>query len=109
MPSPLFYKGFLYTLANQGVIICYDAATGVIKYKEAIKGGGAFSASPVAADDKIYFTSEENGVFVVKAGPDYEFIATNPVGEICMSSPAISDGLMFIRGQHHLFCLGRKK
>jgi len=109
MPSPLFYNGFLYTLANQGVIICYDAATGEIKYKEGIKGGGAFSASPVVADGKIFYTSEENGVFVVKAGPEYELITTNPIGEICMATPAISDGMIFIRGQHHLFCIGRKK
>lgn len=109
MPSPLYYNGFLYTLANQGVIICYDAASGEIKYKESIKGGGAFSASPVVADGKIYFTSEENGVFVVKAGPEYELITRNHVGEICMATPAINNGMIFIRGQHHLFCIGRKK
>ncbi|MCX6223632.1 MAG: PQQ-binding-like beta-propeller repeat protein, partial [Bacteroidia bacterium] len=109
IPTPLVYNGLLYTLANQGVINCYDAVNGEIKYKQYIKGGGAFSASPVVADGKIYFTSEENGVFVVKAGPEYELITTNPVGEICMATPAISDGLIFVRGQHHLFCVGRKK
>ena len=82
MPSPIAYQGYLYTLANQGLIICYDAVTGEIRYKETIKGGGAFSASPVAADGKIYCTSEENGVFILKAGPEYELIMTNPVGEI---------------------------
>jgi outer membrane protein assembly factor BamB len=109
MPTPIAYQGYLYTLANQGLIICYNAATGEIKYKETIRGGGAFTASPVAADGKIYCTSEENGVFVIKAGPDYELITTNPVGEICMATPAITDGLILIRGQHHLFCIGLRK
>jgi outer membrane protein assembly factor BamB/ankyrin repeat protein len=109
LPSPLVYNGFLYTTQNQGMINCYDGATGEIKYREVIKGGGAFSASPIVADGKIYFTSEENGVFVVKAGPEYELITTNPVGEICIATPAISDGIIFIRGQHHLFCIGRGK
>ncbi|MCX6305022.1 MAG: PQQ-binding-like beta-propeller repeat protein [Bacteroidetes bacterium] len=109
MPTPLAYQGYLYTLANQGLLICYDAATGVIKYKETIRGGGAFSASPVAADGKIYCTSEENGVFVIRSGPEYELITVNPVGEICMSTPAITDGLVLIRGQHHLFCIGLAK
>ena len=109
MPSPIFYQGYLYTLANQGLIICYDAATGEVRYKENIRGGGAFSASMVAADGKIYCTSEENGVFVIRAGPEYELITENPVGEICMATPAITDGLILIRGQHHLFCVGLKK
>ena len=109
MPTPIAYQGYLYTMANQGLIICYDAATGEIKYKETIKGGGAFSASLLAADGKIYCTSEENGVFVIRAGPEYELIIANPVGEICMATPAITDGLIFIRGQHHLFCIGLKK
>jgi len=109
MPTPVAYQGYLYTLANQGLIICYDAASGEIRYKETIRGGGAFTASPVAADGKIYCTSEENGVFVIRAGADYELITTNPMGEICMATPAITDGLIFIRGQHHLFCIGIKK
>ena len=109
MPTPVAYKSYLYTLANTGLLCCYDALTGERKYKEVIKGGGAFTASPIVADDKIYCTSEENGVFVVKAGPEFEVIASNPVNEICMATPAISDGLIFVRGQHHLFCIGRKK
>jgi outer membrane protein assembly factor BamB len=109
MPSPIAYQSYFYTLANNGVLTCYDALTGEKKYKEPIKNGEAFTASIVAADGKLYCTSEENGVFIIKAGPEYELISANPVGEICMATPAISDGLIFIRGQHHLFCIGRKK
>ena len=104
MPSPIVYNGYLYTLSNSGQLICYQAATGEIRYKETIKNGGAFTASPVIADGKIYCTSEEKGVFVVRAGPEYELLSVNPVGEICMATPAISLGMIFVRGQHHLFC-----
>ena len=109
MPTPITYGGYLYTLSNNGQLICYEASTGEIKYKEIIKGGNAFTASPVAADGKIYCTSEEKGVFVIKAGPEYELITSNPVDEICMATPAISGGFIFVRGQHHIFCFGIKR
>jgi Ankyrin repeats (3 copies)/PQQ-like domain len=109
MPSPIAYDGYFYTLANNGVLTCYDAKTGEQKYRQRIKGGNAFTASIVAADGKLYCTSEEKGVFVVKAGPEYEVITNNLIGEICMATPAISNGMIFIRGQHHLFCIGYKK
>ncbi len=108
MPTLIGYKGYLYTLNNNGALTCYDAKTGAKKYRETLKDGGAFTASPVAADGKLYFTSEEKGVIVVKAGPEFEQITVNPVGEICMATPAISDGRIFIRGEHHLFCFGKK-
>ena len=107
MPTPIVYNGFLYTLANQGVLTCYDAHTGERKYRETVKEGKSFSASPVAADGKLYLTSEEHGVIVVKAGPEFEILAQDPVGEICMATPAISDGKIFIRAQHHVFCFGK--
>lgn len=106
MPSPIAYNGYFYTLANNGLLICYDAMTGEQKYKERIPGG-AFTASIIAADGKLYCTSEEKGVFVIKAGPEYELLTSNPVGEICMATPVITDGMIFIRGQHHIFCISR--
>jgi outer membrane protein assembly factor BamB len=108
MPTPIAYNGFLYTINNNGLLNCYIAKTGERKYKETLKDGQAFTASPVCADGKIYFTSEEKGIIVVKAGTEFEQITINPIGEICMATPAISDGLIFVRGQHHLFCFGRK-
>ncbi len=68
----------------------------------------AFTASPVAADGKLYFASEDGEVYVVKSGANFELIAKNVVGEICMATPAISDGMIFIRGQHHVFGMGWK-
>jgi hypothetical protein len=88
---------------------CYVAATGKQIYKERLGGKGGYTASPVAADGKIYFISEESGVRVVRAGPQFELLAINPLGEPCMATPAISDGMIFIRTQHHLFGIGRKE
>lgn len=107
MPTPLIYRGHLYVLANQGVFDCYDLQTGAEIYRERIPHhGGGFSASPVAADGNIYLPSEDGEMFVVKAGPKFELLACNPMGELLMATPAISSGMMFVRTQHHLFAVG---
>jgi len=108
MPTPLIYGDYLYVLANQGIFDCYNLKTGEEIYRERISHqGGGFSASPVAADGKLYLPSEDGGIFVVKAGPNFELLATNPMGELLMATPAISSGMMFVRTQHHLFAVGR--
>jgi outer membrane protein assembly factor BamB len=107
MPTPIVYGEHLYTCSNSGMLTCYEAKTGKKLYQERLGGTAAYTASPVAADGKLYFTSEEKGVRVVKAGPKFELLAVNPMNEICMATPAIADGMIFIRGQHHLFGIGR--
>ncbi|MCI0487933.1 MAG: PQQ-like beta-propeller repeat protein [Blastocatellia bacterium] len=110
MPSPVVYGDYLYVCANHGVLACYNAKTGERIYQERIGGrGGAYSASPIAADGKLYFTSEDGEIFVVKAGPKYELLATNSMGEVLMATPAISEGMIFVRGRHHLFAVGESK
>jgi outer membrane protein assembly factor BamB len=107
MPTPVVYGELLYTCSNQGVLTAYNAKTGERVYQERIGGTGApFTASPVASDGKIYFSSEDGDVFVVKAGPKYELLSKNPVGEVMMATPAISDGLVIVRGISHLFAFG---
>jgi len=107
MPTPLVYGDAFYTCSNQGVLTAYNAQTGERLYQERLGGkGGAFTSSPVASDGKIYLSSEDGDVFVVKAGPKYELLATNPVGEVMMATPAISDGLVIVRGINHLFAFG---
>ncbi len=107
MPTPVVYGDHLYTCSNQGVLTAYNAHTGERIYQERLGGkGGAFTASPVASDGKIYLSSEDGDVFVVKAGPKYELLATNPVGEVMMATPAISGGLVIVRGLKHVFAFG---
>ena len=89
------------------MLTCYDAKTGAQVYQQRIgEQGGAFSASPVAADGKIYLASEDGEVFVVKAGPTYQLLSTNPIGEVLMATPAISEGVVYVRGMQHVFAIG---
>jgi outer membrane protein assembly factor BamB len=107
IPTPVIYGDHLYVCLNNGVLAAYQLRTGERLYQERLGGkGGAFSASPVAADGKIYLASEDGDVFVVKAGPTYELLATNPMGEVLMATPAISDGVLFVRGLKHLYAIG---
>ena len=107
MPTPIVYGDLFYTCSNNGVLTAYNAKTGERVYQERLGGtGGAFTASPVASDGKIYLSSEDGDVFVVKAGPKYELLAKNPVGEVMMATPAISDGLLIVRTVSHLFAFG---
>ena len=82
MCTPLVYRGLVYIVKYNGVLTVYDAKTGEVKYQERLAGGtSAFTASPVAADGKVYLASEDGQVFVLKAGPTYELMADNDMGE----------------------------
>jgi len=106
IPTPVIYGDRLYVCSNNGVLSAYDVRTGQRLYQERLGGtGGSFSASPVAADGKIYLASEDGDVFVVKAGPAYELLATNSMGELVMATPAISEGVIIIRGLNDVFAL----
>jgi outer membrane protein assembly factor BamB len=108
MPTPLIYQGYLYVLLNQGILACYDLPTGEQKYLDRIPHqGSGFSASPVASDGKIYLSSEDGDIFVVKAGAKFELAGTNRIGQPLMATPAISEGVMFVRAQNDLFAISR--
>jgi outer membrane protein assembly factor BamB len=109
MPTPIVYGEYLYCCGNSGLLTCYKAETGEQVYAERLGGVGGYTGSPVAADGRLYFAGEENGVRVVKAGPTYELLAINPLGEVCMATPAIANGLLFVRTEKHLIALGRSK
>jgi outer membrane protein assembly factor BamB len=106
MPTPIIYDRYVYVLSNQGVFDCYDLQTGTEIYRARLPHhGSGFSASPVAADGKIYLSSEDGDMFVVKAGPKFETLSTNPIGELLMATPAISSGMMVVRSQRHLYAI----
>jgi outer membrane protein assembly factor BamB len=107
MPTPLIYHGRLYVLNNNGAFAGYKLATGEELFRERLThGGSGFSSSPVAADGKIYLPSEDGDIFVVGAGSEFELLATNPMGELLMASPALSDGVMYVRTESTLFAVG---
>jgi outer membrane protein assembly factor BamB len=108
MPTPLAYNGLLYVLANQGLFDCYDLATGEEIYRQRLPhAGSGFSASPVAADGKIYLSSEDGDMFVVTAGRTFALETKNTMGEPLMATPAITGGTMFVRGERHLYAIAR--
>jgi outer membrane protein assembly factor BamB len=105
MPTPIVYGDYLYVCSNAGVLTCYYAKTGTEVYKKRMtaRGGSlAFTASPVAADGHLYFAAEDGRVLVVKAGPEYDLVATNPSGGSILATPAISEGVFFVRTSNRL-------
>ncbi|HEX3253698.1 MAG TPA: PQQ-binding-like beta-propeller repeat protein [Pyrinomonadaceae bacterium] len=110
MPTPLIYNGILYVLANNGTFDAYNLKTGEEIYRQRLPTiGSGFSASPVASDGKIYLSNEDGEILVVSAGEKFNHIATNSMGELLMATPALSDGVMYVRSAASLFAIGRKK
>jgi outer membrane protein assembly factor BamB len=92
-------------VSDQGFGLCFDAGSGKILWQERI---GGHHASLVSANGLVYFLSDEGVTRVVKPGPDFNLIAQNELSEPCFASPAISHGQIFLRGDKHLYCVGKK-
>jgi outer membrane protein assembly factor BamB len=108
VPSPILYGDYLYLMTDGGIITCLEARTGAVKYEGGrVPVPATFSSSPVAFDDKILLTSEDGDTFVIKAGPVCEVLRTNSLGEPVYASIAIGAGKLFIRGEKHLYCIGK--
>ncbi len=102
--SPLLYGQHLYVHNEQGILTCYQAAGGEVAYRERLPG--KFTASAVAGDGMVFFTNEAGDTYVVQAGPQFQILATSRLEEECLASPAISAGCLFLRTEHHLYCIG---
>jgi outer membrane protein assembly factor BamB len=107
IPTPILYGGYLFTCNNNGIVSVYEAKTGKREGRGRVGEGGAFSASPVAADGKLYLASEDGDVHVVRATPTLDPIAKNAMKEVIMATPAISDGLIVVRTLGHVYGIGR--
>lgn len=108
MQTPLAVDGLLYCCMDNGVLTVLDAKSGDQKYRERLAAGTGFTASGVAAAGRLYFTSETGDVFVLKAGPGYELLNRNTLGEVCMATPAIVDGMLYFRTQGHVIAIGEQ-
>lgn len=108
-PSPLHYDGRLYVLYDRGLVSCFDAKTGRVIYdRERLPNGFAFTASPWAADGKIYCLNEDGVCFVIRAGDKFEILHTNKLADddLCMATPALSGDRLLIRTAARLYCFG---
>ncbi|MBX3411827.1 MAG: PQQ-binding-like beta-propeller repeat protein [Pirellulales bacterium] len=107
-PSPLAYGDYIYVVLDAGIIACYDANTGEIAYgKRRIPDGKAYTASPWAYRDAIFCLNEFGVTTVVKAGPEFEVLHTNPLDEeaMCLATPAIAGNKLLIRTDSQLYCI----
>ena len=109
MPTPIAYRGILYVLNNNGVFDAYQLETGEEVYRQRLEPvGSGFSASPVAADGRIYLTSEDGDVIIIAAGREFKKLGACSMGELVMATPALSDGVMYVRGVSTLFAIGAR-
>ena len=105
IPTPLLYRDLFYIIRINGVLTAYDAGTGDQVYRVRV-GTGTFTASPVAADGRLYISNESGEVFVAQAGREYVELARNEMDEMIMATPAISDGLIYVRTMNHIYAIG---
>jgi len=108
--TPIVVGNLLWGCLDNGVVTCFDLASGKVQYEERIGGGKqGFSASPVAAKDHLYFTSENGDVFILPASSKFSVLRTNQLGGLSLSTPAISDDTIFFRTTEKLMAVGAPK
>ena len=111
-PSPIVYGDYLYVLFDFGFLSCHDAHTGKQIYeKQRIRSEGntSFTASPWAANGRVFALSEDGDTFVFEAGPEYRLLRKNSLGEMCMATPALTGDRLLIRTLTKLYCLRQTK
>ncbi len=104
MSTPVVYRGKLY-LGSSSIVRCFNATTGENIYAERLPRGASIIASLVAADGKIYCASENGTVYVLAAGTNFKILASNPMGEPCFATPAISQGVLYFRTTQSLIAI----
>lgn len=103
-PSLLHYRGIVYAMMDDGILVALDGKTGKEHYRERLKG--TFNSSPVAGNGHVYVSNNDGTTFVLKAGPEFEVVATNELGERITASPAVTGDAMIYRTDSRLFCVG---
>jgi outer membrane protein assembly factor BamB len=109
VPTPVTDGTYLYVVNDRGIVWCLDVKTGKEVYSRTRIRSGTYSASPVLADGKIYVTNEDGVTVVFRAGPKFEMLAENDLDDYTLSSPAISEGQIFIRTAKFLHAIGVRK
>jgi outer membrane protein assembly factor BamB len=107
VPTLLARGDHLYFVNDRGYAGCFHAASGKQAWLKRLPET-TFTSSPVLIDGKMYAPSEEGDVYVIAAEPEYRLLAKNPLGERFRSSPAVANGRLYLRGETHLFCVGKQ-
>jgi outer membrane protein assembly factor BamB len=103
--SLLYYRGLLYSLMDNGVLVCLNAVNGQEEYRERL--GADCNSSPIASDGRIYMSNNNGTTFVVRAGTKFELMATNELGERITASPAVTGNELIYRTDSCLYCIGQ--
>jgi outer membrane protein assembly factor BamB len=104
---PVVWNDLLLTITDDGIVQCFNGFTGRPLWKNRLKG--SYKASPIAAEERVYFLNQEGLCTVVSASPNYRKLIENQLDDQTLASPAVSDGQIFIRGRKHLYCIGRRE
>lgn len=110
--SPIVKDGHVYLCVTDGFMHCYELATGKLLWEERLAATGASGqtwGSAVLAGDLLYVTNQSGDTFILRAAPKFEVIATNPLGELSNSTPALSGGEIFVRSHGALYCIANSK
>jgi outer membrane protein assembly factor BamB len=105
-PSPVYYRGLLYSWMDNGILVCLDARTGKEVYRERL--GGNANSSPIAMDGRVYLSNNDGLTFVVKAGRTFSLVATNQLEERITASPAVVGDTLLYRTDSHLYAIGAR-
>ncbi len=109
VPSPLYYDHKLFIVRDGGLLQCLEAASGAVLYQERLGVGGGYTASPIAADGRVYLPSHSGTIVVVDArAKELKVLARNVIGEKITATPALVENLLYVRTDRHLFAFGRK-
>jgi len=108
-PSPVYYRGLLYALMDNGVLVALDGKTGKELYRERLGSGVACNSSPIASGGRLYFSNNDGETFVVKAGRKFELLATNNLNERITASPAVAGNDVIYRTDSRLYCIGSSR
>lgn len=109
LPSPIAIGDYLLVTSMEGIVVCYDAATGDPLWQQRL--GGNYSASPIAAAGRAYFSAEDGTVSVIEPGPKFNLVARNTIApeedEVFRASPAACDGRLYLRSDRAVYCIGK--
>jgi outer membrane protein assembly factor BamB len=106
VPAMLTLGDYLYTVNDEGFAACYSAKTGEPIWSQRL-GSPEVSASPILVDGKVYIACADGEVYVFEAAPTYKPLAKNSMGELVRATPAVANNRLYIRGEEHLFCIGK--
>jgi outer membrane protein assembly factor BamB len=109
VPTPVSDGTYLYSINDRGIMFCLDARTGKTVYGPQRLRNATYSGSAILADGKIYITDEDGVTTVVQSGPKFALVAENDLGDYTLSSPAVSEGQIFVRTASFLYAIGQRR